>query len=288
MPRIGPSHGAPPAVVADGVAAGRRALVDDDDLDLDALRGAAARDSASIRGASSGTSDPRWRRRRPAPGVSSSPAPITPTLTPLTRNTFDGVTQAGASPVAVVDDVRGQEREVGPRLVLEQPLDAVVELVVAVRRGVQAPGVLDVDGGLVLRAAPSWAARRRRCRRRPGSGPGPGSAASSSSNIVARNAAPPTAGVDRRRRRRVVGSSWPWKSLSPTIDTGVYRLPPLTTSSSTRPWLCCGSGMPSRNASVGARSIERALTVPCAMPRPPARNVARMLTLAPRSWTSGT
>ena len=42
------------------------------------------------------------------------------------------------------------------------------------------------------------------------------------------------------------------------------------------------------NASVGARSIERAVTEPLAMPVPPARNVARMLMLAARSWTSGT
>ena len=34
-------------------------------------------------------------------GVSLSAAPITPTLTPLTVNTFDGVTHGGSSPVAV-------------------------------------------------------------------------------------------------------------------------------------------------------------------------------------------
>ena len=57
-----------------------------------------------------------------------------------------------------VDDVGRQEREVGPRLLLQQPGDAVVELVVAVRRGVQAPGVLHVDRRRVL--------EQRRVRRR--------------------------------------------------------------------------------------------------------------------------
>ena len=46
------------------------------------------------------------------------------------------------------------------------------------------------------------------------------------------------------------------------------------------PWLCCGSGMPSRYASVGARSIVRARHPALGdRPSPPARNVARMLTL---------
>ena len=49
-----------------------------------------------------------------------------------------------------LDDVRGEEREVGSLLVHEQPGDAVVELVVAVRRRVEAPRVLDVDRRLVL------------------------------------------------------------------------------------------------------------------------------------------
>ena len=68
-----------------------------------------------------------------------------------------------------LDDVGCQEREVGPRLLLEQPRDAVVELVVAVGRRVQAPGVLDVDRRHVLAAGRSSAAMRRRCRHRPGS-----------------------------------------------------------------------------------------------------------------------
>ena len=40
--------------------------------------------------------------------------------------------------------------------------------------------------------------------------------------------------------------------------------------------------------SVGARSMVRAVTVPLAMPLPPARKVARMFTFAARSLTSGT
>ena len=51
--------------------------------------------------------------------------------------------------------------------------------------------------------------------------PGPGSAARSSSNIVASWAAPPTGTVDAVDRRCVVGPSWPWKSLSPTIEIGL-------------------------------------------------------------------
>ena len=72
------------------------------------------------------------------------------------------------------------------------------------------------------------------------------------------------------------------------IESALYDWPRLSTSSSTVPWLCCGSGMPSMKASVGARSIDRAVTSPLAIPSPPARNVARMFTFAARSWTSGT
>ena len=114
------------------------------------------------------------------------------------------------------------------------------------------------------RAGPSSAATRRRCRPPPAGGPASGSAAKSSSNIVARKAPPPTfcASPSESVFASVVCSSWPWKSLSPMIESGLYALPPLTTSSRTRPWLCCGSGIPSMNASVGARSIVRAETSP--------------------------
>ena len=53
----------------------------------------------------------------------------------------------------VVDDVGGQERERRPCDVRLQAVHAVVELVVAERRGVEAPGVLDVDRRHVLEQA---------------------------------------------------------------------------------------------------------------------------------------
>ena len=107
---------------------------------------------------------------------------------------------------------------------------------------------------------------------------------------IARKALPPTfwASPSESVFVSVVCSIWPWKSFSPMIEIGLYAFPPLRTSSRTRPWLCCGSAIPSMNASVGARSIVRAVTWPFATPSPPARNVARMLTFAARSWTAGT
>ena len=57
-----------------------------------------------------------------------------------------------------LDDVRREEREVGPFLMLEDALQPEVELVVAVRRGIHAPGVLDVDRRRVV--------EQRRVRRR--------------------------------------------------------------------------------------------------------------------------
>ena len=89
-----------PRRVADGVAAQRGALVDDDDLDLDALPRAAARTRPRCGAPRRGTSSPSVAPAATSSGVSSSPAPITPTLTPLTWNTTDGVTQSGASPVS--------------------------------------------------------------------------------------------------------------------------------------------------------------------------------------------
>ena len=153
-------------------------------------------------------------------GVFSSSAPMTPTLTPLTLNTTDGVTQSGASPVAVSTMFVARNGKFGPRLLREQPLDAVVELVVAVRRGVEAPCVLDVDRRHVL--------EQRRVRRRRADvvaagedQPGPGSAASSSSNIVARNGGAADGLVDAVDDRASSESSWPWKSLSPMIEIGL-------------------------------------------------------------------
>ena len=71
--------------------------------------------------------------------------------------------------------------------------------------------------------------------------------------------------------------------------TGVKSSPSSMMSRRTTPWLCCGAGMPSRNAAVGARSMLRTLrAVPRSMSSPPARNVARMFVFERRSCTSGT
>ncbi len=105
-------------------------------------------------------------------------------------------------------------------------------------------------------------------------------------NIVPSAAAPPTEALIPSNAT-VVGSSWPWKSFSPTMPMSLRPEPPFTISVRTRPWLCCGIGTPRRNASVGARSMERALTVRWTMFAPPAMNVARMLMSRPMSWTDG-
>ena len=59
----------------------------------------------------------------------------------------------GVQPGRLVDDVGPEEREFGAGLMLEQPLEAVVELVVAVRRGIETPRVLHIDRGSVLEQA---------------------------------------------------------------------------------------------------------------------------------------
>ena len=87
-------------------------------------------------------------------GVSFSSAPMTPTLIPLTLNTLDAPSsQSGISPVAVSTTFvarNGNWRALDVRL---EPVDAVVELVVAERRGVEPPRVLDVDRRHVLEQA---------------------------------------------------------------------------------------------------------------------------------------
>jgi hypothetical protein len=117
----------------------------------------------------------------------------------------------------------------------------------------------------------------------------PGSRAASSSNIVASAPAPPT-DTARPSIVAVVGSSWPWKSFSPTSETRLYLLRPSSIRSRrTTPWLCPGDGMSSRKAAVGARSMLRTRrTTPRSMASPPAMNVARMFVLAARFLTSGT
>ena len=135
------------------------ALVDHDDLHLDALARAAAPTRARMRSASSRNTRPSVAPALTSSGVVSTTAPMTPTRTPLTVKTADGAIQpVGRLAGRLVDDVGGEEREVGPLLVGQQPLDAEVELVVAEARGVEAPGVLDVDRRHVL--------EQRRVRRR--------------------------------------------------------------------------------------------------------------------------
>ena len=154
-----------------------------------------------------GTSAPRWRPRDTSSGVVSSSAPMTPTLIPLTLNTTDGVDPRGRLAGRGLDDVGGQEREVGPLPgAASSRVDPVVELVVAVRRRVEAPGVLDVDRRHVL--------EQRRVRRRGADVVAAGedqararaAPASSSSNSVAELRGAADRDVDARRssvRRRV-------------------------------------------------------------------------------------
>jgi hypothetical protein len=139
------------------VGAGGGALVDHDDLDAhalpleprrllpDALRLVEEREPLGGAGA-------HELRRRPRGGADDAdPHAVDPEdrrrVHPRRRLTR-----------RLLDDVRRQEREVGALEVLEDPLDAVVELVVAVRRGVHAPRVLHVDRRPVL--------EQRRARRR--------------------------------------------------------------------------------------------------------------------------
>ena len=117
----------------------------------------------------------------------------------------------------------------------------------------------------------------------------PGSAAASSSNIVASWAAPPTGTAVFVSIVVAAGSSWPWKSFSPTMFTARTSSPSSRMPRRTMPWLFCGTGTPSRKAAVGARSMLRTLrATPRSIRLPPARNVARMFVFERRSCTSGT
>ena len=150
----------------------------------------------------------------------------------------------------LLDDVGGEEREVGPFLVASA----------AVRRRSRTRG-----------CRTRWRRAPRRSRRRwPGmsssrpefggdaptlsppasSSAGPGSVAASSSNIVARNAAPPTVALSPSVSS-VVGSSWPWKSLSPMIVSGVTPLLPLTTRAAPGPASAAARGPASGRRSSG-------------------------------------
>ena len=156
-------------------------------------------------------------------GVFSSSAPMTPTLTPFTLNTTDGVTQSGALPVAVSTMLDGQERELGVRLVGQQ----------AGRRRSRTRGCRTTwrPGPRRSRrrwrgcpgASPSSAATRRRCRRRRGAAPWPRQARQLLVEHRRQLAGPADADVDAVMAI-VVGSSWPWKSLSPMMVSGFTRV----------------------------------------------------------------
>ena len=91
--RIGPSHGTagalPTALLPVAVPSWTTTTW------TSTPRLASRRDSAATRRASSRNASPLVAPAETSSGVSSSAAPITPTRTPLTRKTFDGVTQAG-------------------------------------------------------------------------------------------------------------------------------------------------------------------------------------------------
>ena len=272
--------------VVDAVGAEHGALVDHDDLHLDAAAAQLARLALDALGLveereARGRLRPHELGRRPDHRADHADP-----------DAVDAEDRRGLQPVRrpagrLLDDVRREEREVGPLLVGQDALDAEVELVVAEARGVEAPRVLDVDRRHVLEQR---RVRRRRAdvvagrqQQRP-----PGERGGLLVEHRRQLAAPPTP-TSRPSIGVVVGSSWPWKSFSPMIDTGLYLRPSSSRSRRTTPWLCCGAGMSSRNAAVGARSMLRtSSTTPRSIAVPPARNVARMFVLLSRSCTSGT
>ena len=143
MPRIGPVHGMPAALpVGLSPSAVPWWMTTTWTFTPCALRRS---DSALIRGASSRNVSPAVAPAPTSSGVDCSSAPMTPTLTPLTLNTTDGVTHGGSLPVAVSTMFVARNGKCARCCWVLQPVDAVVELVVAVGRGVEPPGVLDVD-----------------------------------------------------------------------------------------------------------------------------------------------
>ena len=208
--------------VADRVLAALRPLVDDDDLDLDARAARSRSDSALIRGASSGTSARRSLPAETSSGVFLSSAPMTPTLTPLTVKTADGVTHGGALPGRRLDDVRREEREVRPRLLLRaaarrRSRTRGCRSDVASRPQAFSTSIAGMSSSSAEFGgeAPTLSPRgEEQARRRAG----PRAPRRTSSRGTARRR---PCCVDARRTRACVGSSWPWKSFSPTIEIGL-------------------------------------------------------------------
>ena len=288
MSMIGPCHGAA-GWPSTALAPSARALVDDDDLHLHAAPRAAARDSRWMRSASSRNSRPavasaRDELRRRADGRADHADAHAVDAEHRRR-----LHPVGASPVVLLDDVRREEREVGARLVLQDPLDAEVELVVAEARRVEPPRVLDVDRRHVL--------EQRRVRRRRAD-----VVAGREQQRPARAARPPprrTASRAGPRRRRDVAARR--SSIGRRVELAVEVVQPddrdrrvargrrRAGRAARRPGCApapgCRAGTP---PSARGRCCARRATVPRSIASPPARNVARMFVLLSRSCTSGT
>ena len=210
-------------------------------------------------------------------------------LEPLVGEDSRSLHPVGVLQRVLVDDIGAEEREVRTRLLALQSIDAVVELVVAVRGRVETPRVLHVDRRHVLEQP---RVRRRRADVVTG-GQEQRALGQLSSLLVehrrqlGRAADGHVASVDRQRRRLEltveVGEPDEGHERSIVLRHEAGRAAP-------RPCECCGSGTPSRYAMVGARSIVRSpfATTSERISPPPAMKVARMFTLAPRFWTSGT
>ena len=177
-------------------------------------------DSAVMRSASSRKVRPAVAPAETSSGVVSRPAPMTPTLTPLTLKTTEGrdPRRAPCRSPSRRCSWRGTGSSPEPGApAAGRPRSRTRGCRRTSRRG---PRRSRHRWPACPRAGPSSAARRRRCRRR---------------RAAARASAGPrtprrTSSRGRRRRRPwhvqavacdiVVGSSWPWKSLRPTIETG--------------------------------------------------------------------
>ena len=195
MPMIGPSHGTPAAFP---IVFWPRDVPSWMTTIWTLTPSARSRsDSALIRGPSSRNLSPAVAPAETSSGVLSSSAPMTPTWTPPTVNTAEGVTQGGSLAGHGVDDVRRQERELRPRLMLQQPAtpksNSWLPYDVASRPHAFSTSIAGLSssraefGGEAPTLSPAASVS-------PGLAemPTPGNAAISSSNIVARKAAPPT------------------------------------------------------------------------------------------------
>ena len=162
---------------------------------------------------------------------------------------------------------------------VEDPLDPEVELVVAEARRVEPPRVLDVDRRHVVEQR---RVRRRRAdvvagrqQQRP-----PGQRV----RLLVEHRRELAGAADARRRARRSSSSsgraGRGSRSARRSRAACTSVPSSSRSRRTTPWLCCGAGMSSRNAAVGARSMLRTpRRCRARSPSPPARNVARMFVL---------